>query len=142
MRTATACPTSGPKASATAMPPLSLRICCASCARGACQACSSKTIRMGSLSVPHDASKAPVASVMHALPGVSLSMPRGAPGQRAAAAQSRPGHGEQGFPDLCHRDVPDRLQVDVRKVGHLVGGDDEIDDRRPVDCEHLIDLVV
>src|SRR5882672_475147 len=62
-------------------------------------------------------------------------MLRGAPGQRVAAAESRPGHCEQGFPDLCHREVPDRLQVDMRKVGHLVGRDDAIDDRRPVDLE-------
>ena len=69
-------------------------------------------------------------------------MLQGAPGQRVAAAESRPRNCEQGFPDLCHREVPDRLQVDVRKVGHLVGRDDAIDYRRPVDFECFIDLAV
>ncbi len=37
--------------------------------------------------------------------GVSPPMRRGAPGRRVAAAQSRPCHCEQGFPDLCHREA-------------------------------------
>src|SRR5258708_37109492 len=47
---------------------------------------------------------------------------------------------EQRFLDLCHRVVPDRLQVDMRKVGHLVGRDDAIDDGWAIDLEHLVDL--
>ena len=43
---------------------------------------------------------------------------------------SRSSHGEDGFLDLGYGEMADRLQVDMRKVGHLVGWHDGIDDRR------------
>ena len=55
---------------------------------------------------------------------------------------SRPCNCKQRFPDLCHRVVPDGLQADMRKVGHLVSRHDAIDDRRAVDLERRVDLGV
>jgi hypothetical protein len=47
--------------------------------------------------------------------------------------------GEHGFLDLCHSEMSDLLEFNMRHVRHLIGHHDSVDDRWAVDGESLAD---
>jgi hypothetical protein len=68
------------------------------------------------------------------------------PGAKIAAASRFDGgsssparDGEHGLLDLCHSEMSDLLEFNMRHVRHLVGHHDSVDDRWAVDGESLAD---
>src|SRR5882762_1405298 len=59
----------------------------------------------------------------------------------ARGPKLRAGHRQNGLFDLCHREMTDEAEVEVRKVGHLVGGDNHVDDRRALCSQRFADCV-
>src|SRR2546427_2370954 len=72
----------------------------------------------------------------------SATVPRPSSSWKSGNAPLPPGYCEHRFLDLCHGVMLDLLELDMRKVGHLVGRHDDIDDGGAVNLEGLADLRV